>query len=249
MLAGTEVIDWIRGIEILSLDFARPVYGQLGVRIEYEETLRGLARDALVGRFSGQKVAFCLDSWKDPATTYAVWIVPFLAAVERSLGSNDRGRIIYWIKYVACNDERNPWMLYEQLLSSWASVFRRTGVDRFGLAAGAAAMAAEFQIAHNIDEPKDLLAKQKARFLTDWDLPRFTRLGLLEIPAGSEFFPFVDALILIIRMNRFQCFWRRLPSYVGSDDLERIGFAALQLAGENGIAYCTPEELTALASG
>jgi hypothetical protein len=246
MLSGTEVIDWINGIELLSLDFTRPVFSDLGVGVGVElgETIRSLARDTLIGKYSGQKEPFELGSWSDPEVTWTVWIAPFISAVERAIGSTERRKIEHWIRYTVCTEEdRNPWIVYDNVLSKWASIVRRTDVDPIGFSADAATIAREMKLICDVTEPTNLLAKQAARALTDWDLPRFARLGLFEIPHGSDFFPFVDAIILTIRMSRFQRFWLWLLSYLSPSDLELIASAASSLAKEEGVPYRHPGQL------
>lgn len=244
MLSGTEVLDWMTGIEILSLDFARPIYHELGVGVSCEETLRGLSRDTLLGRYSDQQDPFRLDVWAEPETTRVVWVEPFLGALDRSLGRIEKNRVIRWVMFVHSDDkDRNPWMLYEDLFATWASIFRREGVDGIGFSADAAIIANKLKAAFNLTEPEDTLRKQRSRPLTDWDEPRFTRLGLRDIPEDSDFFPFVDGLLLSIWMARFQGFWQWMSSFITSEDLNRIADTARKVADEKQIRYCRPEQL------
>jgi hypothetical protein len=243
MLTGSVAWDWINGLRLLSLDFGRPVYRHLGVDVECEETLRGLTRDTLLGRHSPQGEAFTVGAFDDPESTYSFWIAPYLSALDRALGPNDRRRVEHWVKYVACTEQHNPWVLYEDLLSSWASNFRKTGVDRIGFLTNAGTIARELASANELSREKAVLSEQRVRPLTDWDTRFFNEQDLREIPEGSNFFPFVDPLILAIWMSRFQRFWLWMLAFIEPSDLERIGVAALARSSNAGSYYCAPNEL------
>jgi len=233
----------MRGIELLSLDFARPVYKELGVDVVCEETLRGVARDALLGRLAQQRQPFQLDVWGDPESTHSVWVAPFTSLIERALGLEDRARVEYWVKYMVCTEERNPWVGYGDLLGSWASAVRTNRGDRFGLSADVHAIAQRLKRMLNVSEIEEALNRQAGHRLTEWDLPRFERLGLSEIPEGSGFFPFVDQILLIIRNHRVQQFWQWLASEATPQDINAIGAAALARSLENGSRYTPPADL------
>lgn len=242
MLTDNVVGDWFKGLELISLDFARPVYHELGVGVHCEETLRGIVRDGLIGRYSENNEPLTVESISDRQRAYACCLLPFLTRAHLILGAGDFRRLEHWVAFVANKEARNPWVIYDDVFSSWASLFRRKGIDSFGLSNGAQTIAKQFQSASDVGAVTELLTRQTARFLSDWDFPRFDRLGLSEIPEGSDFFPFVDSLILTIRMNRFQHFWRWMLSVIEADDLGRIADAALKRS-EAGGAFCAPGEL------
>jgi hypothetical protein len=243
MLAGTEVWQWIQGLELLSLDFSRAVYSYLGVGVNAEETLRGLARDTLAGRYSGMIEPFQLDHWTDPNMVFSVWVVPFLSVARRAFGDTELERVKYWIKYIACTEEGNPWVLFEDFFSSWASTFRRSGTDPIGLSSDASAIRLRLEQFCDVDRARSLLLKQDKQSLSDWDYPRFVRLGLLEIPEDSDYVPFVHPLMLAIQMNQFQHFWRWLSSFVNDRDSEMIASAVMKFAERTEMPYVAPHDL------
>lgn len=245
MILGTQVEDWIEGLQILSLDFARPIYRHLGVGVASEETLRGIVRDALLGRLSGEDRPFDIDRGQDPDRTYAVWVGPFVAALVRALGEPNRARVEHWVRYVNCSaGTRNPWVNYKTLLSSWASVVRMTGVDQIGLATDPGSIAGSLKSAGDCSDIKLALASEAVRPLSQWDFPFFEKMGLRDIPSGSDYFPFVDGIQLTVRMARFQGFWPQFLAAIESpDDVELIGSAVLELTKANNLAYCPPHDL------
>jgi hypothetical protein len=244
MLAGTEVFDWMRSIELLSLDYVRPVYGSLGVRIELEETLRGLARDTLLGRLAGEPAPFQLDSWSDPADTYRVWITPLLSAIERGLGRQPLLRLEHWVKYIVNAEEDNPWVVYEEFLRHWASEAQAEKSDRLGLSGQhALEIEHELRLASEVDRERTLLRKQSSKPLSDWDFQHFVQMGLLEIPPDSDYWPLEGLTVMIIRRFRFQNFWRWLSVLLSPGEMDRLGAGVLEFATERNLCYSPPSKL------
>ena len=133
MLAGTEELDWMKGIEALSLDFVAPIYQDLGVGVDDEIELRRLARATLDGCYSGTSLAFEVDSWPDSEIAKVVWIAPFIEVVRQTMGPRALDRLRHWVKYVYCSDEeRNPWVAWEEFFSSWAAAVLKRGGDSTG---------------------------------------------------------------------------------------------------------------------
>jgi hypothetical protein len=238
-----EAGAWMEAIELLSLDFARPVFSELGVGIVWEETLRGLARDALLGRVGHRSGLFDTVSMGNADALNSTWRAAFLSVIDRAMGPEDRARVEHWVEHVAFAPTESPWSTYEELLSSWGANFRKTGNDRIGLGSDAGLIARDLKTTFDVREVEALLTKRASRFLTDWDLPRFKRLGLLEIPEGSDFFPFVDGMLLTIHRSRFQVFWRWLVSALSEEYLERVGAAALVQSRAQGVPFASPLEL------
>ncbi len=193
--------QWRRGLEIVSLDFVRPVYGELGIGIRFQETLRGLARDTLQGRYTESDLPLLPPPSSIETTDfYSTHVMPLLNTLERALGQRSRQQLEYWVHYIACSEGQNPWVLYDELMTSWSSAFRRTAKDGIGFSADPAVIAERMRLSRDLAGPRELLFRQRQKFLTDWDFPLFSELGLLEIPKDSEFFPFTDAILLAIGM-------------------------------------------------
>ncbi len=233
----------MHALELLSLDFTRCVFGELGVGVSWEESLRGLARDALLGRLGTVGRAFDIESGNQPYETYLAWIAPFLSVLERAMGLDSRRNLEYWVKHVMCASERSPWHIYEEMFTSWAAHFRKTAKDSIGLEADPQVIVLELDRLLDIASVDDRLKKQAASFLSDWDIVRFRRLGVLEIPEGSDFFPFSDDLSLSVERHRFQVFWRWLTEHVSKTDIEAIGRAALGQKSPPQAPRVSPAEL------
>jgi hypothetical protein len=229
-------------LELLSLDFIRPVYVDLGVGVEWQESLRGLARDALLGTLGsgpprlqplphGESVSFFLATGQ-----------PFLDTFQRAFGPQPTERVRFWVEYVLCQEDCNPWVLYERLFARWQGTYRHTGVDEFGFQSEAPIVLSKLR---EVDAPaaSGRLAKQRNSALSEWDFKLFSKMGLLEIPEDSDFFPFVDAILLAISMRRFQHFWRWLASFAGSASVGSIAAAAERLATEKRMPPCDPSAL------
>ena len=239
----SEGYRWQVGLETLSLDFIRPVYGELGVEIRCEETLRGLVRDTLKGRLLVDHPRLLKSPTSDDVSDFYTTQVPALLHVlETAFGQDSRLRLEHWIQYIAYSENDNPWTLYEDLLTSWASNFRKTGEDEIGLS-DPARIAAELRSARDLDAVTELLSRQSKKFLTDWDFPLFSDFGLLEIPEGSDYFPFVDGIVLAIGMRKFQDFWKWLVSFISAEELQAIAEAAKKRALNKDFAYCEPAKL------
>ena len=249
----TRAYHWRSRLEMLTLDFARPVYHELGIRVRCQEMLRGLARDTLEGRLSGDEgVRRLLIGGQScqGSDFYTAEALPFLSVLERALGLEARRAVEHWVDYVACSENYNPWTLYEDVLTSWASNFRRTGKDELGFT-DPATIEAQLRSFRDIRGSEEVLSKQRCRVLTEWDFPLFARHGLLEIQEGSDFFPFVDALALTILMNRFQDFWGWLLTFIDPVNLQAIAVLARQLADakrDSDVVYCDPSHLPYLKS-
>jgi hypothetical protein len=240
-----ESLDWRTGLDVLSLDFARPVYHDLGLPIGCEETLKGLARDALTGRL-GEETILSARPLGDSADYHSIHAVPFLECTSRIFGPSGRRRVEYWVAYTVCTENHNPWVLYNDVLSTWAAIYRTTNRDEIGFSADPATVAREVKAASDLSVPEAILRKQRQTVLTDWDLSLFSKLGLLEIPEGSDFFPLVDAIELMIAMHRFQTFWPWLLSFIGREDLAAIGSFAKIRARKRDMPYVSPEALPIL---
>lgn len=242
-----EAHDWLYGLDLLSLDFINPLYEALGIGVRHRETLKGMARDTRAGRHTELPVPREVQSPNDYLIFFSAQVLPFFDMLERALGVKDKQRVQHWVRYVACTDDHNPWMLYEDALRGWAAILRKTGEDQIGFVADAESIAARLSDEMKIDDVDQILSRQRRSLLTDWDFPFFVKGGLLEIPGDSDFFPFVDGLHLAVEMNRFQRFWQWLISFIGSGDLQSISrFAAAQAEDRHRSPYSTyiaPEEL------
>jgi hypothetical protein len=93
---------------------------------------------------------------------------------------------------------------------------------------------------------KAALVETREKPLSDWDLPLFVEMGLLETPPGSEFFPYVDAILLGIAMAKFQRFWEWLLMAAKPSDLQAIAAAAEGFAASEKMAYSSPEALRSM---
>ncbi|HLH16942.1 MAG TPA: hypothetical protein VKX45_06960 [Bryobacteraceae bacterium] len=235
----TEARDWKSALEILSLDFARPVYRELGVGIQNEETIRGISRDALLGRYS---LPESLEATPPPEVTTEEGVEPLLPAVARILGDKAARQLGYWVRYTACSESDNPWTEYERLFFAWAGTLRRLGRDDFRLTTDPAIVASQLHWMTNLESSKGILSRQRTKPLSDWDLPLFSRMGLFETPAGSDYFPYVDAIMLTIGLAQFQRFWLWLLPRLKPADLASIGLLAEQRAHSK-MRHTLPEEL------
>ena len=234
-----ELYYWRSALEILSVDIARPLYPELGIHIVGEEKLRKAVREALCG-----------GPWMHPPSECRFTLLPGLGPtsvaalmqrLDSDIGAGTAAELEYWVRYVACTDDENPWALYEDLFEVWASSLRRSGRDHFGLSADAAAIEARFRLASDRDRPTAVLDEQRAQPLSGWDAAVLTTDGL--IPEGSDFFPIVDAVLLTIGMARFQDFWQWLVSFIGPADLSSIQSAVRRRADGKGVPYCPAEAL------
>lgn len=231
-----DVSYWRSALEILSVDLVRPLYPELGIRIAGEEELREAVRDALCGGpwvHTPSEGRFTLVPNFDLTSAVAL-----KQRLDGNIGAGTATELDYWVRYVACTDDANPWALYEDLFEVWASSFRRSGHDRLGLSADAAAIEARYRLASDLERQTAVLGEQRVQPLSDWDAAVLVTHGLLEIPEGSDFFPLVDAVLLTIGMARFQDFWRWLVSLIGPADLGSIQAAVRKRAESKGVPYC-----------
>jgi hypothetical protein len=244
IITWAEASDWRRGLEAISLDLTRVVYHRLGVNLRLEETFRGLARDAIAGNYSeGTLVANEVSAAHSNLVFFENQVTPMLEILHRSLGADATANVKYWIRYVFCTQDDNPWRIYEDAVSSWASHLRKTGKDQFGLRADANAIELHLRALVRNDNSECLLVAQAKQPPSPWDHPLFDERGLKEIPIGSEFFPFVDDLLVAIRMNTFQQFWAWLRTQIAVEDLRAISRFVEQKARDLRIDFIEPELL------
>ena len=223
------------GLEIVSLDFVRPVFQRLGLRVQREETLRGVARDVLAGRYP-----------EAPAPEFSIdqaQLAPFVSMLETMVGPKDAHSFEFWVRYVVDQETCNPWTLYENLFEVWASTFRTLGRDGIGLSADIKIIEAKFTSITNARDETIALERQRRMILSNWDIALCSEYGLREIPDSSDYFPFVDAVILTIAMAKFQEFWRWLVPFCGTDGMLAIGSAAKIWSEKQSVQYCPTEEL------
>ncbi len=233
--------NWLSGMELLSLDFLRPVYDDLGTGIGREETLRGLARDALLWHLNP---GFHREpqSTEGMAAFFRYQVGALVQIAESALGEGAGQALAHWIQFVQCQESTNPWTKYQDLFLSWASKLRTTGVDAIGFSLGAAEVAERLRESVNAGRVRETLERRRSAFLTEWDFRLFKERGLLEIRDGSPFFPFVDAAILTVEMHRFQTFWMWLVSTATSQDLKAID-VFVRAREETDVAHVAPWEL------
>ena len=146
----------------------------------------------------------------------------FVEVLVAAFGPSGFERLEYWVKYIACVEDHNPWIFYGDLFGSWASSMRMKGQDQIGFSIDPIRILKALTDSSDISDVETLLSSYKNRVLPDWDLILFSRRGLLEIPAGSDFFPFVDGILLSVRLVRLQKFWRRLLSTLAEVDMKSI---------------------------
>jgi hypothetical protein len=238
-----ESFDWQTGLEILSLDFIEPVYYDLGVQIRDRLTLKRLSRDALTGVLTGHPHNSPFPEGED---FYSAHLVPFLEWTGGALGRSGRKRLEFWVAYTVSTGIHNPWTFYEGIISTWAAIYRKTNRDEIGFATDPERIAGEVKVAGDLSAAEAVLQKQRRSALTDWDLSVFTKLGLLDVPKGSDFFPLVDAIELTITMHRFHTFWSWLLSFIGPKDLDAIASYAKDKAAQNKVHYVPPGDLPVL---
>lgn len=221
--------DWLSSLELLSLDFIDPVFSDLGVGVSRVETLRGIVRDTLRGRLHDRELNRA-GSPEQIASFYSVHVPAMLGVVERALDTDASASLGYWVSYVACTEDDNPWCSYQNMFESWASVLRRTGIDRIEFSGNPRMILSNFETMTCVEESRQKLISQKRRPLTEWDFPLFRERGLLDLPDGSDFFPFIDQAALVIAMNAFQNFGRWLKASLSEQDFLQID-AAMQARG------------------
>jgi hypothetical protein len=211
---------FLRACELLSLDFVRPVFGDLGVGIRMEESLRGLIRDVLLGRFDSSLAvgpynhgSVEVDAGKVASTGFDV--------VASTLGSVVRDHFEYWFLYIYRTDG-NPWEIYESFFSAWASRARQGAFDAIALIPDGVAVAQAFKEATTTADIRELVHRTRGEPLSSWDRRLFERRGLFSIPSNSDYFPFGDEISLCVRMTRFQQFFRRLISALQERDYKAI---------------------------
>ena len=231
--AAEERYSWQTGLEIISLDFVRPVYVRLGVDVLREEVLRGIARDFLAGRYSDDSSS--VDDTSE--------LMRFIDRLTKMLGERDAGRFEFWIRYIVCTENTNPWTLYLDLFDVWASNFRKSGADGIGLSRDAASVEAALHSATDVSEAKAILERQRGIGLSEWDIIRCSRRGLLDIPKGADFFPFVDTILMATALAGFQRFWGWFISFVGPSDVQAVADFARRRSVDLSLRYCSPEEL------
>lgn len=168
----------------------RTVYDTLGINVEDEESLRLLAHNTLSPPHGATAVR--------GGRTRVLDITGFLESVEQRLGTRSRRQVEYWALNIACTENHNPWTLYQHLFLNWASQFRRTGKDAIGLSVDAALIERRLQEMTAVTEQEGALQQQRHRTLSEWDFRLFSEHGLLELPFGSDYFPFIDALLLLL---------------------------------------------------
>ena len=162
------------------------------------------------------------------------------------LGPRGANQFDYWMRFIAYTEDDNPWTLYESLFAVWASRFRGAGDDEFRLCVDAAVVELRFRSTTDVNGAKTILDRQRQRFLSDWDFALYSERGLLQIPEGSDYFPFVDAVVLAIGMAKFQDFWNWLVSFAGPLDVLAIASAAKERSVKLNVPYCSPEDLPRL---
>lgn len=224
-----EARQWFIGAELLSLDFVRPVYGYLGVRVDFEESLRGIVRDALLGRYDERSAPLRARSPEETVIGYEKNILPALGGLAAAFGEDQLARLRYWVLYIRETDD-NPWSAYEGFLSRWASKVRRGEGDAVGFLRDATTIARELKAATAIEDVTGLLGSLRKEPLSVWDRPLFESRGLLDIPAGSDYFPFVDEICLCVRMNRFQEFFKHFAPSLSKGERDSLESVASRTA-------------------
>lgn len=207
--------DWYAGIELLSLDYVRDVFTELGLelRSQGEVIVREAARNALIG---------ATHTGSDEVLSFYLTQVPqYRSAIQSKLGVVSLDRVDQWIKYTLCTETHNPWMQIEDIFTSWASAFRKTAQDAIELSDPYCVLR-ELTATLNLDVFAQRLALQRSRPLSDWDQPLFVQRGLLELPKDSDYYPWEDTVLLVIGMARFHKFWKWLNRACGERDRKRI---------------------------
>ena len=237
-----ESLSWRSVQRILSLDLSRAIYQELGTGIRCEETLRGLARDALTGRLGAEFLTRDLARDAGP-DFYWEQAVPFQEGIERALGRSARASLEHWARYVASTEANNPWTNYEDLFLSWASTFRRTGKDEIGFAIDASLVASELRSRTDLSDVEEILNRERRKPITDWDAACFERLEVYGHPGETDYLPYLAEIKLAIAMKRFQDFWRWLLSAIGPLDLQAIASAAQKRLASHEGAFSAPDQL------
>lgn len=227
-----EARRWQSALELLSLDFVRSVFEELGVDIRFEETLRGLVRDGLLGRFDQQTIPLVAQSPAQVILAHEQNLVPALDALGASLGKIQQIKLRHWVLYVHDSDH-NPWVPYHETLSTWAQRIRRKQKDTIGLCGDVQKIALELREATNSKDIEDRLRMARSRQLSAWDQRLFAQRGLLELPPDSDYFPFVDEIELTVRMKRFQHYFGQMASGLSSHDRKAIEAAVRSVANES----------------
>ena len=229
--------DWFTSLELVSLDFVRPVFGELGLKLDSPsgDVIRATARESLREMARTDK--------HDVELFYAQGVPRFLTTVARELGTDCRDRIVDWVRHTACTEECNPWIQCEAHIMTWASMFRRAGIDEVGFEQPTSILL-RLEFERDLTAVARQLEDQRQKPLSDWDLPLFIRRGLLEIPKESDYYPWVDGILLVIEMARFQRFWSWLVGNTGTN--ERTSLTAFLTANSKDDARVRMTDLLGL---
>jgi hypothetical protein len=212
---------WIWATELLSLDFIRPFYEYLGVGIFFEETLRGVLRDALMRRFETERESKVSEFSDQLTLVYYQSLVPAIDMLSKSFDRKIGDQLRYWVAYVYDTDE-NPWEPYHQFISTWASRIRRGKPDNLGLSFDAATIAREYKTLCGIADVKALMKSVRLIPVSLWDLQRFQMRGFQGSTMELDQLPFVDEIYLCVRMVRFQTYFEQLIDKLSTRDQKVI---------------------------
>lgn len=200
--AYSNSLRWIFAAQLLSLDFSRWFYPELGVGILFQESLRGMMRDALASTCGRDAITFRPDS-SGRVIAYEASILPALGRFTLAFGNQDRKRLDFWVNYVFGDDD-NPWEPYEDHLLRWARHAAEQPVQPIATGFDTVGIAARLRASISISDIAEVEMRARHEPRSTWDKIWFDRAGESEIPTGSEYLPFLDKALLCIRMHRFQ---------------------------------------------
>lgn len=242
MEIGEELL-WRNALIVLSLDFSRAVYSDIGVCVPQQETVRGIARDCLLRRFAPE-LSSSSGILYDPELTFDEAIPSeFLSRVEQALGHGASELIKYWVLYVVNTELDNPWVQYQDIFLSWASRWRRCCDDSLGIGSESHRLEAKLRSCLDVAGLRSLLEVRRLHNLSEWDAPIFGALGVAEIPPSSNFFPLVSEFTLYCSISRFQSFFLEVREQLSPEAVREIALMAESSARANGHPFCPPLSL------
>ena len=235
-----EAAMWIAALEFLSLDVVRLFYYELGLDVPQHETLRGIIRDALSGRFRATEPTV-QNRWVSVAhRSFECDIGPALTVLERALGTEVRQRLKHWVRYVYSFDN-NPWTPYHCYLLEWGGRIRRGQPDQVGFR-DPRRLAELVRERTRSDDIEMLVGRQQP---SEWDQAVLGSRGYEDISSGPIYSVLSDQACNVVRQMRFQRFFREMIDTMSEDERHRLERAVSDAAGRSG-TFATISDLEKL---
>jgi hypothetical protein len=229
--------QWEVALEILGLDAVSALRGLLGIDLECYAVVKETARRSGSRRRAGTCMRpdeITAPTWTDERGMGVEWA---RSNIRLRCGPNALAALEFWVLYVLSRSSSNPWCVYEDLVSGWASEYGRTGKDSLMLGEEANQFLISYQQCVSAFR---ITLEYREHEQSAWDARVYSSERELAAIVSFGRPLLFDTLELTVHMQAFQMFWRKAIGELSQDALRSIGAAARELANASEAAYVPP---------